>query len=136
MKPEKQFNQLRILIVDDQADARSMLRAMLSEFGITQIYDASNGREALSFIDVAPDMVDLVICDWNMPRMTGMELLRQLRSVYPDTPFLMVTGRKDIDSIAEAKSAGVSAYIGKPFSPAQLEVKLRVILQQSKRQAS
>lgn len=129
---DKTIADLRILIADDQNDARSMLRAMLTELGVTQIYEASNGREALSFIDVAPDMIDLIICDWNMPRMTGMDVLRQLRSVYPDVPFLMVTGRRDMNSIAEAKSAGVTAYIGKPFSPAQLEVKLRVIQQRNK----
>lgn len=105
-----------------------MLRAMLLDMGITQIYEAKNGREALSFIDVAPEMADVIICDWNMPNMTGIELLRQLRSVYPETPFLMLTGRKDIDSISEAKAGGVSAYIGKPFSPQQLEVKMRVIM--------
>ena len=132
MTTEKPFSDLRILIADDQSDARSMLRAMLMDMGVTQIYEAANGREALAFIDVAPDMIDLIICDWNMPRMSGIDLLRQLRSVYPETPFLMVTGRKDMDSIVEAKASGVSAYIGKPFSPAQLEVKLRVVMKQLK----
>ncbi len=126
---------LRILIIDDQNDARSMTRAMLASMGINQIYEASDGREALSFIDIAPDMIDIIICDWNMPRMSGIELLKQLRSVYPDVPFLMVTGRKDMESIVEAKARGVSAYIGKPFSPAQLEVKLRVLMQQLKKHA-
>ncbi len=132
---DKDMSDLRILIADDQNDARGMLRAMLNDLGVTQIYEATNGREALSFIDVAPDMIDLIICDWNMPRMTGMDLLRQLRTVYPDVPFLMVTGRRDMDSIAAAKSAGVTAYIAKPFSPAQLEVKLRVIQQRRKASA-
>lgn len=126
------FNDLRVLIVDDQADARALLRVMLTEFGVTQIYESTDGRDALTFIDVAPDMIDLIICDWNMPKMTGIELIRQLRSVYPDTPFLMVTGRKDMDSVVEAKASGVTAYICKPFSPAQLEVKIRVMLQKGK----
>jgi two-component system chemotaxis response regulator CheY len=128
MAADINFQDVKILIIDDQADARGMLRAMLAELGVTQVYEASDGREGLSFIDVAPDMVDLLICDWNMPRMSGIDLLRQLRSVFSNIPFLMVTGRKDIDSIAAAKSSGVTAYIGKPFSKAQLEVKLRVIL--------
>ena len=131
-KPQMDISDLKILIIDDQADARAMTRAMLATMGINQIYEASDGREGLSFIDVAPDMIDIVICDWNMPRMSGIDLLRQLRSVYPETPFLMVTGRKDMDSIVEAKASGVSAYIGKPFSPAQLEVKLRVLMKQLK----
>ncbi len=124
---------LKILLIDDQNDARAMTRQMLITMGITQIYEASDGREGLSFIDVAPDMIDIIMCDWNMPRMSGIDLLKQLRSVYPKVPFLMVTGRKDMDSIVEAKSNGVSAYIAKPFSPAQLEVKLRVLLQQLKK---
>lgn len=129
----KTISDLRVLIVDDQNEARAMLRMMLVELGINQTYESSNGRDALSFIDIAPEMIDIIICDWNMPKMSGVELLKQLRSVYPGVPFLMITGRKDIDSVVEAKSSGVTAYIGKPFSPAQLEVKLRVMLEQNKR---
>ena len=118
---------MKILVVDDQSEARSMVRGMLSELGITQIFEASDGREAMTFTDAAMDMIDVVICDWNMPKMTGIDLLRQMRTVMPDMPFLMLTGRGDIDSVAEAKSCGVTAYIRKPFSPANLEIKLRVI---------
>ncbi len=121
------LEKLKILIVDDQPDMRSIVRGMLSDLGITQVFEASDGREAMSFTDAAMDMIDVVICDWNMPRMTGIDLLRQMRSVMPDMPFLMLTGRGDLDSVTEAKSSGVTAYIRKPFSPANLEVKLRVI---------
>ncbi len=121
------LEKMKILVVDDQSDARSMVRGMLSELGITQIFEASDGREAMTFTDAAMDMIDVVICDWNMPKMTGIDLLRQMRTVMPDMPFLMLTGRGDIDSVAEAKSCGVTAYIRKPFSPANLEIKLRVI---------
>lgn len=121
------IEKLKVLIVDDQSDARAMVRQMLTDFGITQIFEASDGKEAMSFTDAAIDMIDIVICDWNMPRMTGIDLLRQMRSVAPDMPFLMLTGRGDLDSVTEAKSSGVTAYIRKPFSPANLEIKLRVI---------
>lgn len=123
---------LKILLVEDQADARAMLRTMLVELGITQIFEAPDGQEALSFIDSAHDFIDLILCDWNMPKMTGVDLLRQLRSIDPDMPFLMVTGRSDMDSVVEAKSSGVTAYIRKPFSPRQLEAKLRIIVQRMK----
>lgn len=119
---------LKVLLVEDQAEARAMVRNMLSEFGITQIFDSSNGKDALDFIDNAFDFVDIVICDWNMPKMTGVELLRQIRSVDPEMPFLMVTGRGDMESVVEAKSSGVTGYIRKPFSLQQLEAKLRIIL--------
>lgn len=123
------LSDLKILLVEDQPEAQALLRNMLMELGVTQIFQAADGREALSFIDSAFDMIDMVICDWNMPNMSGVELLRQLRTVDPDIPFLMVTGRGDMESVVEAKSSGVTGYIRKPFSPAQIEAKIRVILQ-------
>ena len=119
---------LKVLIVEDQQDARSMLRHMLGELGINQIFEAHDGREGLRFMDSAFDFVDMVICDWNMPSMTGVEFLRQLRTANGSVPFLMVTGRADMDSVVEAKSAGVTGYIRKPFSHRELEAKLRIIL--------
>lgn len=129
MAVQGKFDNLKILIVEDQQDARAMLRNMLAELGITQIFEASDGRQGLQFLDSAFDFVNLVICDWNMPGLSGVELLRQLRSVDPDVPFLMVTGRCDMSSVVEAKAAGVTAYIRKPFSPKQLEGKLRIIME-------
>lgn len=122
------MNGLKVLLVDDQNDSRALLRTFLGELGVTQIFEASNGREALQFMDAAFDFVNIVVCDWNMPKMTGVELLRQLRTVDPEMPFLMISGRCDFDSVVEAKEAGVSGYIRKPFSPAQLEIKLRTMM--------
>ena len=127
MAKDEGINSLKILIVDDQPEVRSMLRGMLTELGITQIFEAADGKEAMVFTDNAIDMIDIVICDWNMPKLSGIELLRQMRSVDPEIPFLMITGRSDVDSVALAKASGVTAYIRKPFSPAHLEIKLRVI---------
>ncbi|MDY0030270.1 MAG: response regulator [Pseudobdellovibrionaceae bacterium] len=118
---------LKILVVDDQLEVRAMIRNMLTELGITQIFEAADGKEAMVFTDNAMDMIDIVICDWNMPKMSGIDLLKQMRSVYPEVPFLMITGRSDVESVSMAKSSGVTAYIRKPFSPAHLEIKLRVI---------
>lgn len=122
---------LKVLIVEDQSDARALLRNVLGELGVTQIFEAKDGGEALRFMDSAFDFVNLVICDWNMPKMSGMEFLRQLRTVDANVPFLMVTGRCDMDSVIEAKGSGVSGYIRKPYSPAQLEAKLRIIARRS-----
>ena len=120
---------LKVLIVDDQQEARVMLRNMLMNMGITQVFESPDGRNALNFVDSAYDFVTLVICDWNMPALTGIELLGQLRSVEPNLPFLMVTGRGDMESVIEAKASGVTGYIRKPYSSAQLEAKLRAIVQ-------
>jgi len=122
---------IKILIIDDQQDARAMMRNMLAELGITQIFEANDGRQGLQFLDSAFDFVDIVMCDWNMPHMSGIELLRQLRTVDPDVPFMMVTGRGDMDSVFEAKGSGVSGYILKPFSLTQLEAKLRILMQRA-----
>lgn len=107
-----ELEKLRILIVDDQQEMRSMIKGMLMEMGITQTFEASDGKEALSFSDAALDMVDVVICDWNMPKLSGVEFLRQMRSVSPEMPFLMITGRSDIDFVAEAKARALRLTFG------------------------
>lgn len=127
-----EFNKLKVLIVDDQQDARVILRNMLGEFGVNQMFEAANGKEADDFIRNARELINFVICDWNMPELTGIEVLNKLRSVDPNIPFLMVTGRGDAGSVQKAKKSGVSAYIRKPFSPAQLEAKVRILMHHSK----
>jgi two-component system chemotaxis response regulator CheY len=114
------------LVADDQSAFRSTVKKMLKDLKIQQVFEASSGREALRLLDSAPEMIDLVLCDWNMPSMSGLDLLRQVRSVGLEVPFVMVTGRTDKDSVIAAKDAGVTAYISKPFSAAQLEAKIRV----------
>lgn len=123
-----QFADLKVLIVEDEAEVREMLRNMLAELGVGQVTETADGTEAMTFIDSAFDFINLVICDWNMPGMSGVDLLRQIRTADPSLPFLMVTGRGDKDSVVEAKLSGVTAYIHKPFSSKQLEAKLRIIL--------
>ncbi len=122
------MSDLKVLLVEDQSEARAMMRNMLAELGITQIFEASDGNEAFVFVDSAFEMIDFIVCDWNMPKMTGVELLRQVRTVDNSIPFLMVTGRGDMESVVEAKSSGVTGYIRKPFSLVQLEAKIRIIL--------
>ncbi len=126
------LSDLKLLVVEDQSEARAMMRNMLSEIGITQVFESADGREALSFLDSAFDFVDIILCDWNMPGLNGVELLRQLRSVDPDIPFLMITGRGDMESVVEAKTSGVTGYIRKPYSAKQLEAKIRIVAQARK----
>ncbi len=122
----------RVLIVEDQLEARTILRIMLGELGITQIYEATDGQQASDFMDAAGDMVDMIVCDWNMPNMSGMDLLKEMRDKGFKVPFLMVTGRGDMSSVVNARNEGVNGYIKKPFSPAQLEVKIRVCMERQK----
>lgn len=121
------FADMRLLIVEDIFEAMNLLRTMLHDLGITQVFTAKDGKEALDFLGEFDEEVDLIICDWNMPRMTGLELLRQVRTVNPEIPFLMVTGIADRDSVITAKSAGVTGYIVKPYSSIQLAKKISTV---------
>ena len=122
-----ELKDLRVLVVEDSFQTIALIRTMLSDFGITQIYTAKDGKEALDFLGTCDELIDVVMCDWNMPRMSGLEVLRQVRTVDPDMPFLMVTGAADPDSVLAAKSNGVTAYIAKPFSANVLKKKLNVV---------
>lgn len=124
---ELSFDRLRILVIEDRKETRVMIKAMLTDMGISQVFEASDGREGLEFFDLASDMVDIILCDWQMPQMDGFQLLQQIRTVNANVPFLMITGKSDMQSVVDARGAKVSAYIRKPFSLNQLEAKLRII---------
>ena len=111
---------LRVLIVEDDPQSAKFLQKVLAKLGVHQAYNSVDGREAQEFLDAADDMVDLIICDWEMPRMTGIELLQQVRTVYPNMPFIMVTGNPDAESVKTAIKYHVNGYIGKPYSPQQI----------------
>ncbi len=123
----EEFTDLRVLAVEDSFQALNLLRAMLHDLGVNQVYTAKDGKEALDFMDLCEDMIDVVLCDWRMPRMSGLDLLRQVRTVDPDVPFLMVTGSADMDAVLTAKASGVSGYIRKPYSKDELGKKLKVV---------
>ena len=122
-----EIDELKVLVVEDNLQQRTMIRMMCKELGISQVFTANDGKEALDFLGSCDDLVDVVICDWKMPRMTGIELLQQLRTVDPDLPFLMLTGLANADSVIAARESGVSAYLRKPFSAEQLEQKIRAL---------
>jgi two-component system chemotaxis response regulator CheY len=119
---------LRILLVDDSPQSLKMTKRMLHDMGITQVFTAQNGLEGLQLLGSfdGENIVDLVLCDWNMPEMDGMELLRQIRTCEPDLLFIMVTGQANYSSVAEAKAFGVNGFIKKPFSLDELRKKLKV----------
>lgn len=122
------LSQIKILLIEDQLETRMALRNMLVELGVNQIFESKNGREGKDLMDIDPTMVDLIICDWNMPEMTGIELLQYIRPSFTNMPFLMITGRNDIESVIEAKESGVNGYIKKPFSLNELENKILSIM--------
>jgi two-component system chemotaxis response regulator CheY len=119
---------LRVLVVEDSHEALMVIKNMLQDFGINQVFTAKDGKQALEFLGEWDNLVDVILCDWNMPNITGLQLLQQLRTVDPDIPFLMITGVADMVSVLEAKSLGVTSYIRKPFSKDELLSKLQVVV--------
>lgn len=122
--PDPRFSSLSILVVDDEASVTRLVRMMLKDLGITQVYMSKDGKEALGLLGDFGDDIDLVICDWNMPGCSGLELLKQVRTVDPRLPFLMLTARADVSSVKEARDFGVSDYLKKPFSAESLQKKI------------
>lgn len=119
---------LRVLVVDDTSHARELTLLFLTRLGVHQVHAAADGREAQEFLEFSGDRIDLIICDWHMPGMTGLELLQKVRAIDPDMPFIMVTGNTDVDAVKAAGELSVSAYISKPYSPRQFEEKLMAVL--------
>ena len=106
-----------ILIVDDQAMMRDLVATICNRLGYSEVYSADTGERALRFM--RDTKIWLVLCDWNMTPMTGVDLLRAIRSdeSLSDTKFIMMTTQSHISAVVAAKRAGVDGYILKPFSP-------------------
>jgi two-component system chemotaxis response regulator CheY len=111
-------------VVDDHGLTRDMVRMILKGIGFTDVTTAENGEVAFDAVKAA--YFDLIICDWNMPRFTGLELLTAVRSNkdFEDTPFLMLTAEAYRDSVKAALAAGVTDYIAKPFTAGVLGQKV------------
>jgi two-component system chemotaxis response regulator CheY len=117
----------RILSVDDFSTMRRIVKNILRQLGYTNVDEAENGAAALSTLK--EKKYDLVISDWNMPVMTGIELLKSVRADpgLKATPFLMVTAEAEKSQVVEAIEAGVNSYILKPFTAKLLEEKLQAM---------
>jgi len=102
----------RILVVDDEENARTTLSRILRREGF-EVASASNGLEALDFL--RKNKVEIVITDINMPEMSGITFLRELNKTYPDTNVIMITAYGEIESYIEAMNLGAFEYINKPF---------------------
>ena len=116
-----------VLVVDDAATMRRIVKGLLRELGIKNMREAENGSTALE--ELRKKKADLVVSDWNMPIMNGLDLLRAIRqdNDLKSTPVLMVTAEAKKENIIEALQAGVSNYIVKPFNAKTLEEKLNKI---------
>lgn len=122
MTPQNRL--VSILVVDDIAEMRETLLRLLRALGYNHVREAKNGVEASSLL--VDSTFDLVLCDWNMPGKTGLELLQQVRGLPNGAhiPFIMITGESQRERIEAAIAAGVTDYLLKPFAMASLQAKL------------
>lgn len=118
---------MKVLIVDDFATMRRIVRNILKQIGFKNIVEADDGKSALK--ELKKRKVDLILCDWNMPEMPGIDLLKAVRAddELKDIHFVMVTAEAQKDNIVEAVKAGVSNYVVKPFTAETISEKLSKI---------
>lgn len=116
----------KVLIIDDSAVMRKMIQRIIQQSGflIDEFVEAGDGKEGLE--KAASSNIDLILCDWNMPNMTGIDFVKALRGsgLKSNIPVVMITTESSETRIEEAKNSGANGYLTKPFTPDQLKTKL------------
>lgn len=121
---------MKVLVVDDFATMRRIIKGVLKQLGFSNIVEAEDGDAALK--ELKRDDYGLILADWNMPKMSGLELLKTVRSDknLQRIPFIMITAEGQKDNILDAIKAGVSNYVIKPFTPETINEKLKKIFKE------
>lgn len=122
----------RILVIDDMPSIRELVKNQLKAMGFKVLIEAADGEEGLKILvhqNSNGQPIQLVISDWNMPKMKGLDLLKQVRatSEWADLPFVLLTSESEREQVTEAVLAGVSQYIVKPFAAKIFEEKLKTV---------
>jgi two-component system chemotaxis response regulator CheY len=132
------------LVVDDFADTRKVVKGVLRRMGVREIFEAADGLEALGILSGRDEHeqpvvhnIQLVVCDILMPRMNGLELLKEIRSsdAFKDLTFIMITADRTEKSILESVKLGADAFVVKPYTLQILEDKIREALKRRGRRA-
>jgi len=120
---------LKLLVVDDSSTMRRIIKNTLARLGYKDVLEGADGREGWAALDSNPD-IEMLITDWNMPEMNGLELVKKVRgdAKYVDMPIIMVTTEGGKTEVITALKAGVNNYIVKPFTPQVLKEKLEAVL--------
>ena len=121
---------MNILVVDDYQTMRRIIENLLKQLGFSNIEQATDGANALQIMRSSGKTYGLVISDWNMEPMTGLQLCKEVRadSQLSKTPFIMVTAESKAENVVAAKQAGVNNYIVKPFNAETLKQKMSTVL--------
>jgi two-component system, chemotaxis family, chemotaxis protein CheY len=117
----------KAMVVDDSRTIRMILSQTLSELGY-EVYQAVNGKDALAVLSQQPS-VELILVDWNMPEMNGLDFVKQVRADtrYSSIPLMMVTTETEMHQMAKALEAGANEYVMKPFTKEIIADKLRMM---------
>jgi len=120
---------LKLLVVDDSSTMRRIIKNTLSRLGYEEVLEGEDGVQGWTVLDENPDM-GMLITDWNMPEMNGLELVKKVRADarFADLPIIMVTTEGGKAEVITALKAGVNNYIVKPFTPQVLKEKLAAVL--------
>ena len=120
---------MKLLVVDDSSTMRRIIKNTLARLGHKDVIEGADGVEGWSALDQNPD-IDMLITDWNMPEMNGLELVKKVRadSRFKDLPIIMVTTEGGKAEVITALKAGVNNYIVKPFTPQVLKEKLGAVM--------
>lgn len=123
---------MKTLVIDDMMTMRKIITKMLKQIGFTNLSEADDGATAWPMIQQAQEAgepFDFIVSDWNMPKMSGLDLLIKIRETegIKDTPFLMVTAEAEQSNVVKVVQAGVSNFVVKPFKPDTLKEKIAKI---------
>jgi two-component system chemotaxis response regulator CheY len=113
----------KVLVVDDSGTMRKIILRSLNALGVTDVMEAGDGNDGLELFK--QHQFDIVLTDWNMPRMTGLELLKAIRATESTVPVILITTEAEKGRVLEAVQAGVSDYLVKPFETEGLRKKLQ-----------
>lgn len=129
-RPSYNLEQVRFLIIEDNVNMIALVRSILQALGAKRVYEATDGKTGLDLIPVVQP--DLIICDWQMEPMDGLQLVCHIRdesSPSPFVPIIMLTAHSELDRVKEARDCGVNEFLVKPISAKTLYGRIREIIE-------
>ncbi len=122
------LDDISTMVVDDDSMMTSLIDITLRAIGLENIYTINDPRQALDFLAEGINGIQLVVCDMDMPEVSGIDVLERVRKDIPRIPFLMLTANRSSDAVTKAAELGVSGYMVKPFQQADLQEKVKLLL--------